>query len=92
MDFLHNIILTFHINVGSSLIKNIYLCASFITILGGYAVLGLLGFDVPLSITTPTARYATSARIPSTGWNKPINRHITNVNKKAIATGEIVCA
>ncbi len=29
-----------------------HLCASFITILGGYAVLGLLGFDVPLSLYT----------------------------------------
>ena len=27
-----------------------HLCASFITIFGGYAVLGLLGFDTPLSL------------------------------------------
>ncbi|TGY91798.1 ABC transporter ATP-binding protein [Petralouisia muris] len=32
-----------------------HLCASFITILGGYAVLGLLGFDTALSLKTISA-------------------------------------
>ena len=38
-----------------------HLCASFITIFGGYAVLNILGFDTPVTLTAAFACAANSA-------------------------------
>ena len=51
-----------------------------------------LTLEVTNGITSPTVRYADSARIPNARWKEPINRHRITVYKPAIIAGEIVCA
>ena len=51
-----------------------------------------LSLEVTKGMTIPTVRYAASAMRPSSQWKEPINRHMTMVNRNAMAAGEMVWA
>ena len=51
-----------------------------------------LSFETTIGIITPTVTYAANAISPRTTWKLPTNKESKEENKRAITTGEIVCA